>query len=147
MNKKSTPILKSQGGFTLVEIIAVLVILGILAAVATPKFIDMQTEAKKNAANAAIAEVKARLSMAYGSYLLKKGTEPANPRDIATELNDTNVLPTGNNNAGYDLGDFTVRIQYVGGNTDEVRISQVRLKSDPNTNIAIDPDPAVWEMP
>jgi prepilin-type N-terminal cleavage/methylation domain-containing protein len=38
--------LDNQDGFTLVEIIAVLVILGILAAVAIPKYFDLQAEAK-----------------------------------------------------------------------------------------------------
>jgi len=39
--------LKNQKGFTLMEIIAVLVILGILAAVAVPKYIDLQDESRK----------------------------------------------------------------------------------------------------
>ncbi len=68
--------LRSQKGFTLIEIIAVLVILGILAAVAVPKYLDLTGEARRMAAMGAIAEVKGRLSQAQAKYMLANGVAP-----------------------------------------------------------------------
>jgi MSHA pilin protein MshA len=52
--------LKNQKGFTIVEIIAVLVILGILAAFAVKRYTDLEKNAKKNAFNKVKAEINAR---------------------------------------------------------------------------------------
>jgi len=62
--------LRNEKGFTLIEIIAVLVILGILAAVAIPKYISMMDQARISAAQSAIAEVKAQCSNYYASQML-----------------------------------------------------------------------------
>lgn len=74
MRKKQT--LRSEEGFTLIEIIAVLVVLGILAAVAVPKYIDMTTEAKKQAAKGQIAEMKSTLNLAYAKYFMENEKAP-----------------------------------------------------------------------
>ena len=71
--------MRNEKGITLIEIIAVLVILGILAAVAVPKYMDMAEEARNKAALAAVAEVKGRLSTVQGKMLIRNnGVAPTN---------------------------------------------------------------------
>ncbi len=61
---------KGEQGFTLIEIIAVLVILGILAVTAVPKYLDLQTDARNSAAKGLIAAAQSQLSMGYAANKL-----------------------------------------------------------------------------
>lgn len=70
INRRQATLTKKRNGFTLIEVIAVLVLLGILAAIAVPKYIDMADNAKDRALDAGIAELNGREALAWGQQML-----------------------------------------------------------------------------
>lgn len=76
MQVSENKIILNQKGLTLIEIIAVLVILGILTAVAIPKYMSFIEASRRRVAQLCIAEMKSRLSQAQNKYILVNGSAP-----------------------------------------------------------------------
>jgi len=60
----------NQNGMTLVELLAVLIILGILAVVAIPRYIDMESNAQKKALDAGLMELNAREHLTWADQVI-----------------------------------------------------------------------------
>jgi MSHA pilin protein MshA len=76
--------MRNQKGFTLIE----LVIFGILAAVAVPKFVDMQVDARKAAVNGMYAAVQSASVLAHAQSLVSGAAANA---DVVMEGTDVDM--------------------------------------------------------
>ena len=83
----------NQKGFATLEVILMVAVIGILAAVAVPRFTDVTT----NANTAKIKSDLATLDSAIQIYYMEKGAYPTTLNDLSDYVNDVNDLkpPTG----------------------------------------------------
>lgn len=134
--------MKKQSGFTLIELVIVIIILGILAATAVPKFVDLQGDARASAMKGVKAALEGAATLTYSqaaiqgiekassSQVTKSGVDTVFGYPAATEDGIINAVDLSANDWSYTTATGSLTITSSGASATDCEVQYNEAASD-----------------
>ena len=87
--------IRDERGFTLVELIVIIIILGILSVVAIPKYLDLRADAETGVAKGVTGALRGSVAILHAKYLIGGSTYGISGVTTGVETEDITLASAG----------------------------------------------------